>query len=668
MRSLASTFLLTLFLANLGFSQDSRGAIAGRAMDPSGANLADIQVRVVNEQMGTAVEAQTNESGLYAVRYLLPGTYSVTAQRSGFKKLERKGIEVRVGETVTLDLNLALGEVTETIEVTASAPLLQRDSASLGAVIDRSNMMELPMAAGNAAELVDLAPGVGRTGSIAIHKAAFNAGTSTLVVNGNLSNANEFTIDGIPNTFASGTSPRIAFSPPSQTISEFKVQTSQYDASIGHTMGAVFNMNTKSGTNDLHGEVHHYLGNSALDATNFFANRNGKGKDAYTDNRYGGAIGGPVFFPKLYNGKNKTFFLYAFDGNKWGALQQYTNTVPTAAERQGDFSALLKLGGTYQIYNPFTTVAKGDGTFTRSPFPNNVIPASMIQPTAKAILAYYPDPNVPGNANGQNNFVRPTFAAKETYWAHFLRVDHTFNDKNRMFVRLDYDFWDEDENHWFGNDNVADGWNDGRTNRGMAIDHVYVLNPSTLINVRYGITQQDFPGTRPSKGFDLSSLGFSKNLTSLIPASEARFPNVVLTSFAELGTPLSPGDGINTSMIHSLAASATTLKGSHNLHYGVDFRVGRAFQNRYAQQVAPLLRFNTDYTKGPTSTSAASALGQDLAAMLLGIPAGSMQVTSSYASQDTWFGAYLQDDWKITPKFTATLGLRVEHESPLTER
>jgi hypothetical protein len=201
--------------------------------------------------------------------------------------------------------------------------LLNTGSASLGIVIGTQQIQELPNAGGNVAEIADLAAGVSRGSGIAIHFAAFNGGTSALVTNGNSINANEWTIDGVPNMFASGTVPRIAFSPPPMSISEFKVMTMFYDAAQGHTSGAIMNMNTKSGTNQYHGELHEFYGNSALNANDFFSDRQGNPKLPAPLNRYGGAIGGPVYIPRLYQGRageKRTFFYYAFEGSQWSTV------------------------------------------------------------------------------------------------------------------------------------------------------------------------------------------------------------------------------------------------------------------------------------------------------------------------------------------------------------
>ncbi len=655
-----------VLIAILALAQESRGTISGRVSDASGGVIAEAQVTLTSEAQGTVVKGVSNREGLFTIPYLLPGFYDVTVERTGFHKLEQKRVEVRVGENTTLNISLPLGDVSQTVQVTDASPQLETGTASLGTVVDRNNISELPIASGNVAELVTLAPGVTNSGSIAIHKAAFNAGTSTLVADGNSANSNEFTIDGVPNVFASGTVPRIAFSPPPTTISEFKVMTTFYDAAIGHTSGAVFNMNTSSGQNTLHGELHEFLQNGDLNANGYFSNLAGQPRTNLPDNRYGGALGGPVYIPKLYNGRNKTFFYYAYEGDKWDSFASLNGTVPTDAEKGGNFSSLLALGSQYQIYNPFTTTSLGNGTYQRSPFPGNILPSSLINPIASKILGYYPEPNVAGTANGTGNFVQPYNNAPEDYFAHFIRVDHAFSDRSRFFVRLDYDYWNELQDQFFGASNIAEGDHENRINKGLALDEVYVISPTTVLDVRYGITQQSFPDESVSQGFNLSSLGFSSAFTSLIPQSVAEFPYMSFAGFTAIDGAAT--NATNTSMIHSLQGSLATQKGSHYLHYGVDFRVNRANLYTLYGQASPLWSFNSTYTNGPLTTAAAAPLGQDLATLLLGIPQGQMTQNASYADQDIYIAGFLQDDWKLTPKFTVNLGLRIEHETPVTER
>jgi hypothetical protein len=657
----------SLMAAAGALGQESRGTISGRVSDSTGSAMPHAAVLVVNTQTQTQFHAETNDSGLFTIPYLLPGTYNITVEQKGFKKLEHNGVELQVNDTISLDLQMVLGDVSQTVEVSGATPLLQTSEPSLGQVVDLRSMVELPNPSGNSAEFQLLAPGTANSGGIAIHQAAFNNGTSQLTVNGNTPASNEYAIDGIPNTMAAGTAPRIAFSAPQGAIAEVKVITTFYDAAMGHTPGAVINMITLSGTNLFHGDLHEYFGSSYLNANDFFSNKAGQPKIVYRDNRYGGSVNGPLWLPKLYNGRNKTFFSYVYEGHKWNVPYTFTETIPTNAQRSGDLSALLKLGTQYQIFDPFSTTATGNGIYTRQPVPNNVIPASRLNPISQNIAKYWPQPNTTGRVDGANNTVF-TGASREDYFVDFLRLDHYFSERNRTFLRLDYDWWDENKADSWEYQNLATGLELHRINRGLALDHVFVVNAATILDVRYGITQQDFPERRRSQGIDLSTLGFSSSLTSLIGnKSLATFPYITFTNYSGFGN-WETGDGTNTSLLHDLNATMTTLRGSHTMRYGGDFRLYRAFQNRYPLDVAPQLNFATTYTQN-TSTGFSNQVGQDLASFLYGIPtSGSMQHTSSFADQEIFASAFFQDDWKVLPKLTVNLGMRIEHESPVSER
>ncbi|MBX5494675.1 MAG: carboxypeptidase regulatory-like domain-containing protein, partial [Bryobacteraceae bacterium] len=572
-RALVLALLLSAFLS----AQDSRGRIVGRVVDPDGAVVPNAQIVVTNIATGVSARTTANEAGIFALPYLLPGTYRLTAELEGFKKFVRDNIQVRIDDSVDVTVQLEIGSVAESVEVKSETPLLATAESSLGQVIDERRVMELPLFAGNALDLVHLAPGVANGTNLRLRKAPFNNAPSQFSTVGGGNYNNEFTIDGVSNTYSDGTSPRVAFSPPQTAVTEFKVQTTTYDASLGNTIGSVVNVSTKSGTNSLHGEAHHWLRNSAFDTPNIFQNRAGQKLPVYQDNRFGASAGAPVYLPKLYNGKNRTFWFYAWEMNLFGDPQSHTATVPTDQMRQGDLSQLLALGPSYQVYDPFTTAPAANGRFSRQPFPGNIIPASRLDPVALKMMSLWPSPNAPGNREFRNNYFN-TNKALETYWVHLARFDHAFSDNHRMFVRVHRDFWEEDKNRTFSND--VNGIILNRINRGIALDDVIVVSPSFLVNLRYGITQQEFPERRVSQGVDLASFGFSPQLVNSIPRNLAVIPNTTVGSFTALSG-WESGDGTTASLIHNAVATVTWLRGKHNVRFGMDTRVYREFRNRY---------------------------------------------------------------------------------------
>ncbi|MCC6265066.1 MAG: carboxypeptidase regulatory-like domain-containing protein [Bryobacterales bacterium] len=659
------TWLCALALCITAVAQDPRGTIVGTVTDTTGAAIMGAEVRATNNATGVVASARTNESGRFALPFQLVGMYSLSTELQGFKRSARDGVQVRIGETTEINITLQIGEVTETVEVSAAAPVLDTTTPSLGQVLDERRLVELPTLAGNPFELALLTPGVVNGTNMRDRKPAFNNGSSQISTDGSGTYNNEFQIDGVSNTFAGGGNARVAFSPPQTAIQEFKMQTSTYDASIGHTLGSVMNVTTKNGTNQLHGELHWFVRNNAFDAPDFFSNANNAKEPVYQDNRYGASAGGPVFIPKYYDGRNKTFWFYAWEANKWIVPGNFTGTVPTALQRTGDFSDLLKLGENYRIHDPATIAVAPGGRFSRQPVANNIIPQARLDAVGMNLMKLFPMPTTVGTSDFRNNYFNGNLRSKEDYYVHLGRVDHNFSENYRIFFRFHYDFWEEDKNDYF--DNRVSALILNRINRGLALDQVIVFSPTLLLNLRYGLTNQDFPERRASQGTDLTSLGFSSTLAGLVDKSLATIPRTTLGGYSGFA-PWESGDGTQTSLTHTISANFTKLSGDHSLKFGAEVRDERAFQNRFQASVSPYLTFSNAWTRGPLDNTPAAPIGQELASMLFGIPNGTMGVAASSALRGTYYGLYVHDDYKLARNFTLNFGLRYERESPLTER
>lgn len=664
---LISMVLAAISLTIPAWAQESRASIAGRITDPSDAVVVGAKVVANNVNTGVIVSAATNESGSFVIPFLLPGVYRVDVTASGFKSYSQDQIRLRVNDTLDLRIRLDLGNVAETITVEAGVAQLETADSSVGSVIDERRLAELPQRGGNPLELERLSPGVVNLTTMRIMKLSSPDGTSSVSVNGTGNFATQYNMDGVSDTTndrGRGYA-RVAYIPPSASIVDFKLQSNPYDATVGHVFGPVINISSRGGTNLMHGSMYYWARNSAFDAVNFFDNKAGLGKVQYTDHRYGANLSGPVVLPRLYNGRSKTFWFYSWEENRFGqpSTSNQTSTVPTVAERAGDFSALLALGNQYQVYNPFTTRAVANGRYQRDPFAGNIIPKSLINTLGFNLAAIYPLPNQLGTVDGRNNYYYPDLRSNQ-YTSHMARVDHAFSQNNRAFVRLNRFHYNNTKN-LMGIPATKEIFD--QINRGLAIDDVHVVSPRLVLNFRYGVTNAEFPERRSTQGTDLGALGFSPQLTSLVNPELATVPRMAVGAFSTISN-WQDGDGTNSAITHNAVANATKLHGSHTLRFGIDLRLFRTFGNRFQTAISPDFSFPNNYTRGPLDNATAAPVGQELAALLLGIPGGSMARTASFAAQNKYMGLFFQDDWKLTPRLTLNLGLRYEMEWPVTER
>ena len=372
--------------------------------------------------------------------------------------------------------------------------------------------------------------------------------------------------------------------------------------------------------------------------------------------------------PKVYNGHNKTFFtaafewIYSFDPSPW-----VVESVPTAAERTGNFSSLLNVGSNYQIYDPFSTTPAGNGQFSRNPLPNNIIPPSQINPVAANIAKLWDTPNQQGTADGTNNYTMGK-NAQDTYGNELVRIDHNVSEKERFYFRTNLTSLERPENV---RQNKTDGDNFYRFNRGGSFDNVYLFSPRFFMDTRFTVTRFYTGYTPYQEGWDLSSLGFSSTYVNDIKALDPRaltFPYINVSGQSTLG-------GVNTYNeqwynTYDAAVNFTNLVGRHTLHYGVTYRIYQLNQFDMGESSGNLVA-NSTYTNGPFSNSASAPIGQGMASFLYGIlaPTSSFPISpTNLAEEDKYWALYLQDDWKLSPKLTLSMGLRWELPSPLTER
>jgi hypothetical protein len=668
-------------LAGMATGQEFRGSIAGQVTDPNGSAVIGALVTVTDVTTNVAKTGETDAAGRYSMLYLNPSRYTILVEAKGFKKEIRQGVDVRVNDRLTLDFSLEVGTLgDEKVEITAEAPLLEAATATAGVVVDRRRISELPLSDGNPFTLTRLVPGVAYTGDLLFSRPFDNGGTSSIVTDG-AAGGNAFSLDGSPN-MASGN--RVAFVPPADAVQEFKVVTAAFDAQQGHTAGANINVTTRSGTNTLHGTLYEFVRNDILSANTFFNNAAGRfgdrGELPATDarigepraprvalryNRYGGTIGGPIVLPKLYNGRNKTFFFFAYEGLKDSFPEPGTFTIPTLAERRGDFSALLSQN--ILIYDPLTGRREGS-RIRRTAFPNNIIPEGRIHPIAKAYLQFFPLPNQPGDSQGRNNFISNN-PRTDDFDSETARIDHTFSSRQQAFFRFARNHRRELRGNWAGEVNGIrpNGNNLFRINKAATYDHVFTMSPNTILNVRAGWSRFIERNQRPHEGvFDPATLGFSPETVALFGGTQI-LPRFEISSGVSL-----IGDsvgGLSAAFnIYSIAPTLTKIMNQHTLRMGYEAQAIRE-NSSGPGHAAGRYDFGTNFTRGPLDNSAAAPIGQELAAFLLGQTTGGfIDRNASRANQTVTNSFFFHDDWKVTSNLTLNLGVRYDLEGATTER
>ncbi len=457
-----------MLLAPILVSAQTAATIVGDVTDPSGAAVPGVTVKVTNEGTSAAREVATNEAGQYRVTPLNPGTYSVSVETAGFKSQIRSGITLQVSAVLEVDFTLELGEVTETIEVTGAAPVMQTEEASVGNVVNSQDLQRLPVNQRNYTRLILLMPGASSV-TRSQSRGTGESGTALYSVNGGRPQDNNFTLDGFDSNMQMMNSPGI--SPPMDAMQEFKVATNT-GSEFGRSMGANVSMVIKSGTNELHGTVYEYLRNSAFDANEWFANRNGLGKTPFRLNQYGVAVGGPI--PKL---SNKMFWFVSWEGFRRRRGSTQNGNVPIADFRAGDFSQLLSRANPVTIKDPFTDL----------PFANNVIPSARInQAIPKALALTTPLPNRPGLTQ---NYLDNKSQANNRDGLHW-RYDYNINESNTFFFRFSWqnaDLLNPDFRPGFVGSSEFDVFN-----LGAAWTHIF--SPTATMEVGFGTNQPNNPG------------------------------------------------------------------------------------------------------------------------------------------------------------------------------
>ncbi len=531
----------------------------------------------------------------------------------------------------------------------------------MGQLVDNRSVSNLPLNSRNPFALALLVPGVvGWVGD--------NFNEARISVNGGRPGTNEILVDGIPST-PPLVNPIQGFTvlPSVDSVQEFKVQTNNFSAEYGRSGGGVINMIYKSGTNQLHGSLFVFLRNSRLDSNDFFANRNGIPLGSFKRNQFGATISGPVSIPKVYDGRNRSFFLAAFEGLRERSAANEQTTVPTPLQRAGDFSQTFTAGRLVQIYDPITTARSGNA-WTRQPFPGNIIPTSRINPVSANLMKFYPQPNRPGDAStGTNNWAVPGTSKYDiNKWE--AKWDQVVNDNNRFFLRFSRRKLIRDPTIFFPSEiAVANGGSfQPQDSVGAAFDYTWTASPTILLNFRGGLSRMLLSWRPHSSGFDPVALGMPAYIRE--QADGIEFPGFRPDGYRNLGGG-NPDFRRNSFETHPYSAHITKMLTNHTLKLGFEFRALRVHNSEYGQMVG-VYNFGRAPTQGPDPTRASTTGGDGLASMLVGLGTGGSFVKNfkSVSTQSLYFAGYVADDWKVNNKLTLNIGLRWDLDTPRVER
>ena len=659
--------LFGCMLGGVGLNaQTPRASMSGIATDPSGRIVPGVQIMLVDLDRGTTYQSLTNNAGFYLLPELNPGTYRVTAKMAGFRTFQVNSFPLSTQQRAVLDIHLEVGSVDERVEVTSQVQLVEASTATLGGVVENKLVTDLPLNNRNVFMLMAMVPGVVPTLPNNYQSEMF---TDALrySVNGGLESTTDIQLDGIsanaasdiPGIYGLGTLPSV------DSVQEFRVQTNTYSAEYGKSGGGVVTMVTKSGTNELHFDLFEYMRNEKLDANSFFSNRSGQKIAPLKRHQFGGSVAGPVF-------KNRTFFFGTYEQKVQHAGAFATFTVPTALQRQGDFSQTYKdtAGASLRtVYNPFSTRSDPSkpGKYIRDAFSGNVIPPSMLDKVALKAMTYYPTANQAGTPFvGANNLglTGVTLAPNKRV---DLKVDHNLSDTKRLFLRYNYFKSTNGAIDYFkGPATNAYGDMDWATHNAV-LDYTQTLSNSTVIDIRGGVNR--FVAYRPSfaNNFDITSLGLPASLRAYgLAGSQPMFPMFTVQDYSPLGPPYQNGayySSHNTN--YTLIGSVLHVWGRHTLKAGVD---ARSYLLNFLQIDGDFgAAFNRSMTQGSDPTVAGQ--GDGFASFLLGTPSsGYAPFQPSLANASRYFAQYIQDDVKWTPKLTMNIGFRIEEETSATER
>lgn len=641
------------------FGQGGYAVISGLIRDASDAVIPGVAITVRNVNTDVVLRSASNAVGFYTFTTLIPGTYTISAQHPSFKVLERRGIVLQVGDHVEVDLALQVGEATQQVTVTGQASALRIDDAQAGMVIDNQRIQQLPAYDRNVLSFATLVANVNGTSE--------QEGQSTdFRINGGRSAQAEYYVDGVAVT--TGYQHNVPPSVPSmEAVEEFNVVTNGLSAEYGRLSGGAVVLVTRSGTNQFHGSGYEYLRNQDLNANTWSSNRYGQRIGVFHDNVFGGTIGGPVAIPKLYNGHDKTFFFFNYEGTRHVSGSNATLAgVPSVLERQGNFSqSLIGNGVPVVIYDPATGAATPTGDVMRQPFPGNIVPSSRFDPLSALYLSYYPMPNtapLPGSSDASNYVGASLSPQSDDRWTG--RLDHNWSSTQSTHFTLTRDDFKNLTPAWLSTlqpGTVAYG-----TSVSAAISHVWSISPTTILEVRGGVVRMSsYSGQQVSA--NTTNFPLTPLVLSLLGTTQGRVPSLSTGgNVATLG-----GGGVNNifETNYNAQVSLTKVWGKHTSKFGLEHR--RYYTSLYGGFGSNVGNFSTGSSQSGTSQSYLSPglTGYGFASWLLGeVNQASGNQYGGPASLQRYWGAYAQDSYKVNRKLTVNYGVRWDFEPPRSER
>lgn len=652
--------VLLLFSTSSAYPQSYYGSLRGLVTDAAGGAVANVSVTIIDTTTDISRTVATNSDGLYVFSSLEPSRYHLIAQGAGFKKIEHKQISVGTQQVITLDLKLEVGSVSQIVEVSATEPLINTSNASNGQVFDTQKLQDLPNLGRNPFLFSKLNTNVTPVGDPRFNRFQDQSGSSQISIAGGPIRANNYLVDGVPITDLQN---RAVIIPSLEAVQEVKLQANTYDAEMGRTGGGVFNTLLKSGSNALHGGLYGATRQTDWAANTYFNNRNKIARGDSTFYSYAGWMGGPIWIPKIYKGKDRTFFWLTEEGYRQRSPLSGSYYIPSALERAGDFSkTVTKAGAPLVIYDPRTSVNVG-GKITRTPFPNNAIPADRISSIGKALLGFIPtNTNSTAAGYGATNLVQTDLLGDRADEFNG-KIDHQFT--HWWLANASYMHYGSKEPG--GNPLGSPAGTNGvsyllyRKVDAVSVNNTVSINPTTVATIGFGFNR--FPNNTVdlSTGFNQGQLGFPSAYVASL--QKAAIPAVSMQSAASFGT---NNSGPAVFYSRSFVAGLSKSMGRHNVKTGyvfrsisVDFTDISYGNGQYS--------FDSSFTSADGSASTSS--GSDVADLLLGLPtSGQVNVASKLALNVRYDAGFLQDDFRINRKLTLNTGLRYEYESGVKDR